>query len=1359
MVCSIMLAVRRHHKPYFFIFSLILLLSNTASSTETADVSWFFRASSSISAKPLLDGGELYFTSDIGTVYCMNASTFTVLWESKLPSKCNNPAVSREYLVLGCLNSIVYGFNKSSGERLWSQVVDAPINSNPASSDDRYYVGDDKGSIYSINPSNGKIIWRIKTGGAIKSTLLLYQDILYASSFDSHLYSLKASDGSQLWNYSALGSISSSPFKYDNIVYVGSNVGRLYAIDWETGQQYWNYTAKSAIMSKPVVSRNGVFFGSMDGSFYGIDREGNLMWNYSAGGFFNSDAVLYRGLLYAPYNNQLLVLNPEDGSLEMTYNTTGFLRTPPIFLSGNMILPATDGKLNVYGGSNDIILESVLSDREYMMPGRTTRLNVTVVNKGNLVLNSVNVSIKIDGKPVFSKRATLKPNIASHVMFNVSLPAGRHVMEASAGTMEDIQEKDSENNRMVRVLWVRDDWPMYRHDVERSGSTDAIDSFEKGNHRVSWQCIPVSDVTNVSSVRFLSELMKDGVSPAETRPLFNCTGFSELTGYHRNVNLSCGVVDYSEFVKRYPNVLQRIGGLSAGEVYSKADFNLTWGCDIQYNESLPFSNATVEWSCLTKEGYAGTAHDLWSCTMKAYSTYSLADYALMRDDGVEVPGLKSVSPMDYGLLWSFDAGSPIHASPSVADIDGSDDGLFEVLVASSKGVLYALHSDGGVYWTAELGAQTHSSPLIADLDGDGRHEVYLGDDDGVMHALDWRGRGLWTFKASGGIESSPLPVDLGELYGNGIAFGSNSGLVYLIDSRGRLLYNYSAQEEVKSSLSLVDIDGDGVNEIAFGSGDNNIYVISVPPYRYWMYQTNGDVDTTPSAYNTSLGRSNLVFASSSGVLSEVYYGISGYVQGDMKCDGASCWRESIPISKLFSKWAFVSRKPISSSPLVFDPYGNGSFMFSFGSDDHNLYILDSDGTRLERYSTSSRVRSSPSAISLDGEGINVFFGDDDGRVFIVDVNGTGLWHYDVAGPVRSSPAVVDLNGDGVLESVVSSEDGSVYVFGYSPGAYPATTTTHTTTTLVASTTSVTTTSTTTTSSTTTSVSATTLESSTSTLALASTTTHAPVSTSTSTSTTLGVVSTSTSSTTTLGVVSTSTSTSTTLGVVSTSTTLEASSTTTSSTTTTLPEECGQVFYTGVSPEECVKGTAINSVVLIPSEDLLVEVVHVINGSSANVTVTDSMLNTLAYTIDYSANGSVLNTSLTLKSGEIYFLNIKVSEGCASKTLSARVITPEGTWYVQDMWCSDGEYCPLSVELLDKKCATPHVEQDDAMEEVSGGPYIPAADYDALMVGSVIITAFALFFIIGFLMSKRRKSRGGKIKVVINTDSIMEKGDD
>ncbi len=110
------------------------------------------------------------------------------------------------------------------------------------------------------------------------------------------------------------------------------------------------------------------------------------------------------------------------------------------------------------------------------------------------------------------------------------------------------------------------------------------------------------------------------------------------------------------------------------------------------------------------------------------------------------------------------------------------------------------------------------------------------------------------------------------------------------------------------------------------------------------------------------------------------------------------------------KWTYVTGGGISSSPAI--GY-NGSIYV--GSEDHNLYALNPDGTLKWTYVTGGGISSSP-AIGYNG---TVYVGSEDHNLYALNPDGTLKCEYNAGGVIHSSPAI---GPDGIIYMGSSNEN-------------------------------------------------------------------------------------------------------------------------------------------------------------------------------------------------------------------------------------------------------------------------------------------------------------------------------------------------
>jgi hypothetical protein len=211
-----------------------------------------------------------------------------------------------------------------------------------------------------------------------------------------------------------------------------------------------------------------------------------------------------------------------------------------------------------------------------------------------------------------------------------------------------------------------------------------------------------------------------------------------------------------------------------------------------------------------------------------------------RWDGTSLPG------------FPFNAGAPFTASPAVGDID--NDGMLEIVVPDDAGKLWVIKQNGtvqpGFPKTGLVTGQNSRtpSPALADMDGNGLHEIVVAGTDGVIRIYKpdgsvypgWAGV-RFTPKTSGASESSPVVADIDGTGTEKILMGSEDGNLYCLKSDGTEFPGFPIrlQGEVRGTPLVWDFDGDGQAEILLADWDKNMYIWQYPgtyrpnPAREW----------------------------------------------------------------------------------------------------------------------------------------------------------------------------------------------------------------------------------------------------------------------------------------------------------------------------------------------------------------------------------------------------------------------------------------------------------------------------------------------------------------------------------------------
>jgi outer membrane protein assembly factor BamB/PKD repeat protein len=254
-------------------------------------------------------------TSNIGPLYCLNASTGKSIWS--------------------------YSTGGSTGT-----VTD----SSPAVVNGLLYVGGSGGDLYCLNASTGGFVWSYATGGPVGSSPAVVNGSVYFCSEDYNVYCLNASNGELIWSYRTISQFDSSPAVASGIVYAGSG-DYIYALNSSSGALIWSFTSHSGgrSISSPAVAYGDVYASSYDGNVYCLNAaSGNLIWSATGGYGVGSPAVA-GGYVYSVYNYSVYCFAASNGASVWQCTTKGTIYSSPAVANGAVYVGSIDEHLYCLG--------------------------------------------------------------------------------------------------------------------------------------------------------------------------------------------------------------------------------------------------------------------------------------------------------------------------------------------------------------------------------------------------------------------------------------------------------------------------------------------------------------------------------------------------------------------------------------------------------------------------------------------------------------------------------------------------------------------------------------------------------------------------------------------------------------------------------------------------------------------------------------------------------------------------------------------------------------------------------------------------------------------------------------------------
>lgn len=333
-----------------------------AESPASGGVQWSFsNQSKTFYSSPTLVGNRLYATSadigalsDKGTIYCLDADTGKVVWETSPPkyrATFSSPSVQGKYLVVGeglhftkdarilCLDI------EQNGALLWSYRTKSHVESSPAIAGGRIYFGAGTDGYYCFELEPGpdgepRMVWHLEGSrypDAETSPVVDGDRVYMGLGIDGHaVVCVEAATGKEIWRVDVGAPVFTPPTIHNGRLYVGmghgnfilteeqviakakerlraegrdeaeiakltadmKTTGAVFCIDLATHEVLWKFETDRTVLNAVVGSDEGLFVASRGGTVYALSHEGKETGRWEAHAPFISSPALTETHLY-----------------------------------------------------------------------------------------------------------------------------------------------------------------------------------------------------------------------------------------------------------------------------------------------------------------------------------------------------------------------------------------------------------------------------------------------------------------------------------------------------------------------------------------------------------------------------------------------------------------------------------------------------------------------------------------------------------------------------------------------------------------------------------------------------------------------------------------------------------------------------------------------------------------------------------------------------------------------------------------------------------------------------------------------------------------------------------------------------
>jgi outer membrane protein assembly factor BamB/orotate phosphoribosyltransferase len=308
------------------------------------DPNFFHRVPKSF---PATDGKHVYFGSDSGIFWCLDARDGFVVWEFRVNARGHKniwsaPAVHDGKVFFGSYDGNVYCLDAASGAEIWRFIGADWVGSSPALAPDlgllfigmEFAVEGKRGSIVALNLETGEKVWEHQTKRYTHASPAYWceRQLVACGSNDNELFLFDATTGTLRWRFETKGqggekgSIRHAP-AFDvrrGHVVTGCADGHIYVVDVETGKEVWSVRTDNTIYTVPLVVADRAYIGSTDKYLYVLDLERRSVKKklYASSKIFGPPRLLDGRIYFGACNGIVYEIDPA------TANITGMHQLP-----------------------------------------------------------------------------------------------------------------------------------------------------------------------------------------------------------------------------------------------------------------------------------------------------------------------------------------------------------------------------------------------------------------------------------------------------------------------------------------------------------------------------------------------------------------------------------------------------------------------------------------------------------------------------------------------------------------------------------------------------------------------------------------------------------------------------------------------------------------------------------------------------------------------------------------------------------------------------------------------------------------------------------------------------------------------
>jgi serine/threonine protein kinase len=268
----------------------------------------------------------------------------------------SSPVLNSEETIAYCgsTDSYIYAIDTSSGARLWSRYLSAPIVTTPLVANGDLIVANANGDIFMLSGKDGESMWRVKTDCAMVANPTICNGLLIIAGFDGNIQAIDLDKRELQWAHDSKEPIVAPLRHFKNRLLFGTKKGRFEALSCDTGEPIWSFKTDGPIVAGSVISSDSVYLGTLNGMFYALEAEmGQLIWEHSSEmPIASRGCMIDTSIIFCSQDKELYCLEKYSGNLMWKTALKGTVLSDVLVHDESILTVSRDGWLQCFDVKN-----------------------------------------------------------------------------------------------------------------------------------------------------------------------------------------------------------------------------------------------------------------------------------------------------------------------------------------------------------------------------------------------------------------------------------------------------------------------------------------------------------------------------------------------------------------------------------------------------------------------------------------------------------------------------------------------------------------------------------------------------------------------------------------------------------------------------------------------------------------------------------------------------------------------------------------------------------------------------------------------------------------------------------------------